>query len=486
MATRHFGYWRHRACAFSSLATLPRQAFSRLNHRITLPLVLGLSGLGAWGADPFASNNGLYPVVSGQLMWSGPLRTLNFDYPATAPASAWLAGTSGQPLTVQTAPAYVQALKKFVEPTLRDMIERPSSWNARQSGWYDMPWQAEGSPDGAGGIDARSGRESILASFPGQILPAGTFRGVNLPIQNHTVIFYDPLAATMLRKLWANPFNPDRSAVSFPEGAMVVKAGAVTATPEQWPVLAGAANWAVWRPTVADQLNPNIRSPQPTLIPLRVMQFDIIVKDSKAAPATGWVFTTFVYNKDAPGKGPWDRLVPLGAQWGNDPELAAHPSSQSLGNAAHASHPLTQTWINTRDSAPYALEQLGWGGRLSGPIDVAKRHQVIFTDGVRRGPDQRASSCMSCHGTAQYPFVANLYPSPNRSFPRDGSTFLLYPPGSPEWNRWFQNRSGKEPQNRNAGAVALDYDMLIMFALGAAGAAPAGTQHAPTDRVRAH
>lgn len=438
-------------------------------------------------ADPYAANNGLYPVENGTLMWSGPLRTLNFNYPSAAKSRAWLTSTDQQPLTVQSAPAYVQALKKFVAPTLRDMIERPNTWSSQKYGWYDMPWQAEGAPTSGGGIDARSGREAILASFPGQILPPGVFKGINIPIQNHTVVYYDALAATMLKKLWANPFQPDRSAVNFPEGAMVVKAAAVTATPEQWPVLAGSSVWAVWRPTALDQYNnPTRQDLTPTLVPLRVMQFDIIVKDSKAAPQTGWVFTTFVYNKDAPGLGTWDKLVPLGAQWGNDPELAAHSSSKDLGGAAHAQSPLTQTWVNAQESAPYALEQLGWGGRLSGPIDVAKRHQVIFTDGVRRGPEQRASSCMSCHGTAQSPFVANLYPSPNRSFPRDGNTFLLYPPGSPEWNRWFQNRSGKTPQNKNTGAVALDYDMLIMFALEAAGAATDSERHSQNSRARAH
>lgn len=432
-------------------------------------------------ADPYAANNGLYPVdlnEPGKLLWNGPLRTLNFDYPTSAPQSAWLKQAPQLPLTVQTAPAYIQALKKFVEPAMRGMIEKPNQWNPAQYGWYDMPWQAEGTATG--------GREAILGAFSGQVLAANTFKGVDIPMQNHTVVYYDALAGTMLKKLWANPFNPNRAAAQFPEGAMVVKAAAVTPTPSQWPVVEGSTVWNVWRPTVADLNNPAIKNPPPQLVPLRVMQFDIIVKDSKASPQTGWVFTTFVYNKDAPGPGTWDKLVPLGAMWGNDPALARHASSKDLGNQPDPAHPLKETWINTQGAAPYALEQLGWGGRLSGPIDVAKRHGVIYTDGAPRSSTQRASSCLSCHGSAQYPFVANLYPSPNRSFPPEGSPFLLYPPGSPEWNRWFQNRNGKEPQNKNAGAVALDYDMLVMFALAAFDAAAGADRYLQKDRVRAH
>lgn len=264
---------------------------------------------------------------------------------------------------------------------------------------------------------------------------------------------------------------------------MVVKAAAVTATPGQWPVVKDAAIWNVWRPTVPDTLNAAKNPTQslvPTLLPLRVLQFDIIAKDSVASPQTGWVFTTFVYRADEPGTGAWDKLVPLGAQWGNDPQLALSPSGTARSEKTRA---LRETWINPQAPA-FSKETLGWGGRLSGPIDVAKRHNVIFTDGVAR-KEQRSSSCLGCHGTAQYPFIANLYPSPNRSFPPDGSPFLLYPPGSEDWARWFQNRPGNVAQNQNAGTAALDYDMLIMLALSAFDAAAGGDRYLQ-QRIRVH
>ena len=86
--------------------------------------------------------------------------------------------------------------------------------------------------------DPESGQEAILGAFSGQVITKETFSdfGLTIDMQNHTVIYYDAVSATMLNKLWADPFKPNRGAVSFPEGGMVVKAAGVTPTPDQWPV----------------------------------------------------------------------------------------------------------------------------------------------------------------------------------------------------------------------------------------------------------
>lgn len=403
--------------------------------------------------DPLASNNGFYPPVG---TWTQPFRTVNLAYPAKPMPSAWLRRAPRSPLTPALAPAYMAALKQHVAGSLRGMFEAPHGWQPADHGWYDMPWVATAT-------DPTGGREPLLASFTGQVLLQSTFAesGLSTDIQNHTVIYYDATAATTLKKLWANPFKPDRSAVSFPEGAIIVKAGAVSATPAQWPVLEGTATWTVFRPPVA-QVIAHQKDPQaplvPELTPLRALQFDIIVKDSVASPKTGWVFMTYIHDRRAPGHSPWDKLVPLGAQWGNDPQWARTPQGRDPQGA-----PLTETWVNPK--APrYSQATLGWGGRLSGPIDVSERHNVVLTNGQVL-PQTRASSCMSCHGTAQFPFLSNLYPSPNRAFPPDGQPFPMFVPGSREWARWFQNRPGQQPQDAYQGSVGLDYDMLIMFAL---------------------
>lgn len=417
--------------------------------------------------DPLASNNGFYPAPKD---WSRPFRTVNLAYPDKPVASAWLRQAPRERLTPATAPAYMAALKNHVAGSLRGMFEAPHGWQPADHGWYDMPWMATAT-------DPSGGREPLLASFTGQVLLQSTFAdsGLTTDIQNHTVIYYDATAATLLKKLWANPFKPDRSVVSFPEGSLIVKAGAVTATPAQWPVLEGAAVWSVYRPPVPSKADAN---PSARVIPLRALQFDIIVKDSVASPQTGWVFMTYIHDRRAPGQSPWDKLVPLGAQWGNDPQWARTPQGRDPQGS-----PLKETWLNPM--APrYSQATLGWGGRLSGPIDVSERHNVLLTSGQQL-PKANVSSCLSCHGTAQSPFLSNLYPSPNRAFPPDGSLFPMFEPGSREWARWFQNRPGRQPQDAYQGSVGLDYDMLIMFALAEADAATGNTAHLPR-RFKVH
>ena len=196
-------------------------------------------------------------------------------------------------------------------------------------------------------------------------------------------------------------------------------------------------------------------------------QMAVKVRDTVASPVTGWVFIGFTYGKDqCQNCSVWDKVVAVGAMWGNNPECADNLQGTCPNNG-----PMSETWYNT--GAPsWTRDSLGWGKRLAAPMDVAKRHNVITLDGTRytgKEDDQfAASSCMSCHGSAQYPFAANLYPSPNMVFPEDGEEFLFFTPGSKQWANWFQNRPPGEPMSGkgHAGAfVSLDYDMMVTLAL---------------------
>jgi hypothetical protein len=481
--------------------------------------------------DPYASNNGFLPD-SNKYPDIHP-RVLSKDYPTQKPANSWADVRPKGEITVATAADYMSKLKAYVEPTLRKMIEAPDAWSPAENGWYDMPWMAASDPT-CSFLAAADGREAILGSYSGQVILSSTFAHGQLKVdtQNHTVIYYDPVAALTLGNVWADPNKPKFTEVKYGEGALVVKAGAIAVSPEDWPAVKGASVWKVFRPTVADLKKGNdacsakksYPALQPVVTEASVVQFDIIVKDSQAAPKTGWVFTTFVYDaaKDKPDISQWDRLVPLGAIWGNDPEF----DQFSCGRDDKGT-PLAQTWIN-KDAPSFIRDTLGWGERMSGPIDLAVRHGVEFscpstpispgsqqvpkialakrhgldascsslplplhvaqqiaaftpqpmsaltTDEIQQaiGTD-RVSSCLSCHGTAQTGSGANLYPSCQPNFPADGETFKLYQPGSREWSNWFQNRPGHEPQQKVApvGAearVGLDYDMLFMFAIGTA------------------
>ncbi len=468
--------------------------FKLLMHQVTIAAMLVVAPVATADVDPLATNNGLFPTAA---EWSGSFREANLDYPQQPVGSSWASGADGRAISVGTAPAYMARLKSYLAPTLRGLIETPHDWRPAAHGWYDMVWQGDGSSGPDGVTDPTSGREALLNSYTGQIVPASSWSRAHQPsvmwVQNHAVIYYNDVAAAMLGRLWKDLYGPDISQVTFPEGSVVIKVEAVTPTPAEWDLVKDAAVWNVYRPAPPTDPNPN-KSPGaaesgadamnfdpiaaeasiaaskaagPKVLEVRAFQMSVAIKDTVASPQTGWVYGAFVYDAEAAdqGDGPWDRFVALGAMWGNDPELTDDPRGLPRGEQ------LAETWINPA-SPRFTRDTLGWGGRLAGPMDVATRHEVITTDGKRYSGAEhlRASSCLSCHGSAEFPFTTNLYPSPNKKFPKDGAAtdpFLLYTPGSQEWARWFQNRSGSAG-NTGAGDAripGLDYDMVIMFAL---------------------
>lgn len=418
----------------------------------------------AMAADPLASNNGLYPEAP---EYDGTYNVANLDYPQALPVGAGAVWASSEPLTVEQAPAYAARLKAFLDDDMRSLINDNRSWDPVARGWYDLVWSGEGKPGADGRTDPNSGREALMNTYTGQIMPPTTFDEPvpKTAVQNHAVIYYNDVAAYTLGQVFADFYNPRLSAMPFKDGAIVMKVEAATPTPEEWPVLDGASTWQVYRPTVEDQMSPTAEQ-RPHVLTVRPLQMSLRVKDPVAAPETGWVFVAFTYKADAPGDTPWDKFVPVGMQWGNDPQFA------NLPNGRPDDAPLRETWVNA-EAPTFIHDTLGWGGRLSGPMDVSTRRNVILPDGTRYGRDNglRVSSCQSCHSAAEFPFSVNLYPSPNKIFPRDGEPFLLYKPGSAEWAEWFQNRPGNQPFSRNRGATALDYDMALMFALSSFNAA---------------
>jgi len=447
----------------------------------------------AQGPDPYAANNTVYPDSA---QWKNKqFRTSNYDYPAQPAASGWLTVRPvGGPLTRQTAPAYVALVKQFLERDIAGLINDPLTWTPKQARWFDMPWGGQGSRMSNGKIDPSSGREALLGSYTGQILenisyPQGQ-RPTPAHFQNHAVVYYNDVAASQLGNIWKNPFKPDLAATQFPEGSMALKVEGVTLTEDQWPsasgppVLKGSSVSYLYRPSVESMLNePDPTKRVPIVTPIRFLQMAVRIKDRVASPRTGWVFVAFAYDSRSTGRTVWDRVRPIGAMWGNDPQLARFPDGRGPNGV------LEETWVN--DSLPAFIRfGLGWGGRLAGPLDVGLRHNVVTVSGRRyeRGNSFPASSCVSCHSSAQYPFVANLYPSPNMVFPADGQQFLFFDPGSAQWAAWFQNRPGNvamSGRGRASGLVAADYDMMLTFALSAANAS-AGAEAFTRPRVHGH
>jgi hypothetical protein len=147
----------------------------------------------------------------------------------------------------------------------------------------------------------------------------------------------------------------------------------------------------------------------------RLLQIDVAVHDTRANSTTGWVFGTFAYDGEAAGTTPWDRMVPVGLMWGNDPTLT--PQRFNSGSRP------TQTFINPDVRTP---QHLGLDG-LTVPLAIP------------------ISACLSCYSTAQ--------PRPARSpFPPYGRI------GYGKM-RWFRNiRSG---QPFDPGQISLDYSLQL-------------------------
>lgn len=437
--------------------------FCRLTTAISYVAALTVVATAAQAVDPMASNNGLYPTAE---EYSGRYVLSNLDYPDTPVDNAWLTRTGQAPLTTETAEGYVMALKAHIGQTFSTLINDPGNWDPKYAKWYDMVWSGEGSPrPDDDKTDPTSGREALMNSYTGQIMPADTFSGQYEPgmeVQNHAVIYYNPTAAYKLGQVWADLYSPDINGFEFPEGSIVVKAEAIPLSADEWPILTGSSTWNVFRPSIQQQIDNPDGPLKAEVVEAHPLQLSIKIKDSIASPETGWVFFGMVYDRYASGETVWDKFVPVGAMWGNDPEYARDPYGLPAGAT------LKETWINPNAPA-FIQDTVGWGGRLAGPMDVATRHNVITPSGVRyQGATHlRASSCLSCHGATEFPFTANLYPSPNKSFPPDGEQFLLFDPGSEEWAEWFQNRPGNVTMSENIGGRALDYDMVMMFALSA-------------------
>lgn len=428
----------------------PHQANGQTPHR---PDVARLAAA-APAAKPYQDNNGAVPPKS---VYTGPLFTLSHAWPA-APLPKpvdppWQKAINSGKINTQNASAYAAALKAAVADNARNLIMNYDTWDAARAGWYNEPWL---------GSIREAIRGTYLAGEFGPAIFPGT--GLRATFNTHVLTYYDARAAYSLHKVWrASAMKPNTvtEAFQFDEGSIIVKAAVFASTDpanktDWWDAMKGAQVWNMY----LNQSSDGTGAPQ--VWPGYVAQFDIIVKDSQSAPGTGWVFMTLVYDSAVPGD-IWDKMVVLGAQWGNDPGVTA-PGA-----------PLQENWNNPK--APlYSTQTLGWGGRLSGPNDGGRND--IAVDGVAM-PNAPDSGCMSCHSTSQWNVQAHkmdtfLLPSfaqagrppfqlcgDNGKPDPNGSYFCSPAPASAAWMKWFQNRPGTQPMD--AGSVATDFDLVFSF-----------------------
>ncbi|WP_296623521.1 hypothetical protein [Marivirga sp.] len=418
---------------------------------------------------PFADNNEVYPPDS---IYSGPFFKANYNYPeSVAPKDyPWETITEGKAISQENASEYIMSIREYIKDAMEVMINEPENWPSSEyrKDWYNMGWSAQ-SYDSATGW---KGLETVYGTMTGQVLKNGIFKdyGFEGPMQNHALVYYNDVATLTLNKLWKsndkNGFYPEYStdAAQFKQNAIIIKAAGTTATGDDWDIMEGAGTFPIYREM---EFGP-MKGKNPVLQELAWIQFDIIIKDTIAAPETGWVFSTFIYDKESDGKTIFDRLELLGVSWGNDPDKMGTTKA------------LSETYINP-DAPEYYKANIGYGDRLSGPIDVAlvggmkadgtpDSVFVLDENGKASGGKSylhfRASACMSCHGTATFPPQNDFYPSPKQNLVY---TDTLYNPLSKGWGNYYQNRPGTEIMpaldGEQKATMALDYDLFMQFAL---------------------
>ncbi|MGF1683720.1 hypothetical protein [Photobacterium minamisatsumaniensis] len=268
--------------------------------------------------------------------------------------------------------------------------------------WYHIPFQT---------YDAMSGREFTHGLTREAPVTFSTKDGTGTDQSTMwAVAIYNSTAAYTLGQIWQSDgtVNIPTDDITFFEGAVIAKPLFNTSTVAQLPVL---KNMPAWNANISE---PEFCSCKPesgsecTLVEesqqcprsyaqwgdVRLLQFDIAVKDSRA-PETNWVYGTFVADgiDKADVSEPWGRISLLGLMWGNDTppegELAySYPNNPRENGFAEE----VIIWETVDSLNSYGgsadmrqMGHLGCNQRLNGPADNAN------------------SSCMSCHGTASVP-----------------------------------------------------------------------------------
>lgn len=335
--------------------------------------------------------------------YSGRVFKLSQNYPDRLPpmeAYPWLkiGFKDGAPTDPR---AYLQALLAYGLEGNVD-VDFYVEDNKRRK-WYGMPWMDWNTEVAADwpGTDGREFVHGFTHEFDssGQTLSmlqngfADTWSGA----------YFNDRAGFGIGQVYCNPddptpgaLNPDPTGLNnFPDGSYIIKLLFSTVEEKELPNVKGALEW---KADVFVNDDPTWRNKGPfsrfkrAVGTIRLIQIDVSVRDDRSL--TGWLLGTFGYDGNAKGTTPWERMVPLGIQWGNSP-TATFASTCAGPNGPCDQSKLTEQWINAqavKDLAtpPLNFDHLGYGGRLAGPVDNVK------------------ASCMGCHQTAGFPSVAIL------------------------------------------------------------------------------
>ena len=348
--------------------------------------------------DPPPQTQPVFPDARNEPIpgWTGPVFKLSQDYPQAPPPQTlpW------KQFDFRTqAEQYLQSVLDYaMEGNLQ--VDWQGDRNAVRK-WYHTPWLHPS----ANGREFVHGLTRERSSRPRELHPNQRDTFVNWAVG-----LYNPAGGFVIGQVWRDPDNPDASAARFPDGAVAVKLLFTTAPVEQVPYLRNAFEWDA-------HVFSSGTSTRRTIQKVRLLQIDVAVRDSRTDATTGWVFGTFSYDGNASGATPWQRMIPIGLMWGNDPTLT--PGRFAAGN-----RPVESVILNR---VVGINQHLGWLERLNGPVDNPR------------------SSCLSCHSTAQFEQVSGPVPRASAS----DETKM----------RWFRNIPAGTAFD--AGQQSLDYSLQL-------------------------
>jgi hypothetical protein len=298
--------------------------------------------------------------------------------------------------------------------------------NRTQPTWFHVPWQHYG-PNGREGVHGLTKEAPVQ---PQQLAISQTYRGG----QMYAVGLYNIFGGYTIGKVWADKQHPKMKDIHFPVGTVVMKVLFTDVPSEQVPSLTNPLKWNAY-------VTENYDSANRVFNDMTLIQMDLMVRDDRAPH--GWVFGNYQYNGKMNNKNKWKNLVPVGIQWGNDPEVndgTWGEYSNPVPVVTRRNPHLKQTIINP-DDTELPPTHLGWNGRLNGPAD------------------NYLSSCMSCHMTAQAPARSPSSP-----------LFLVAPEkipdvGSKDWMRWFQNLNCGDRFDSDNTTSPTDFSLQLSLSL---------------------
>jgi hypothetical protein len=149
--------------------------------------------------------------------------------------------------------------------------------------WYHVPWQHYG----------EKGREGIHGLTREATAHAGQYGATHKSsFQSHAVAVYNAIGGYTIGKVWEDQFDPNPRAARFPEGTVVAKVLFTQAKEDEVPYL---HNPLIWKAYIQDPKFPNDPSKR-KVQSMRLIQMDIMVRDTRAEATGGWMFGTYCYN----------------------------------------------------------------------------------------------------------------------------------------------------------------------------------------------